>query len=187
MAKIIDRFLLFLFSLAGIVATVFALLAAFGLISYDQTRQFAENVYYSMNTAVVFIIASIVVLLIAVRMLLISVRTGSGGRTMSIDQRTEFGDIRISTETVENLALKAAGRSRGIRDLKARVRVNNAGLDIEIRTVVDGETSIPVLTEEVQSAVKDHVEEITGIPVAEVSVYVANIVHNTQTFKSRVE
>jgi uncharacterized alkaline shock family protein YloU len=65
--------------------------------------------------------------------------------------------------------------------------VTNAGLDIELRTVVDGEGSIPVLTEEIQSAVKMHLEEITGIPVSGVSVYVANVAYNANTFKSRVE
>jgi len=37
-----------------------------------------------------------------------------------------------------------------------------------------------------QKSVRDYVEEITGIPVANVAVYVANIVR-TQTFKNRVE
>jgi uncharacterized alkaline shock family protein YloU len=52
---------------------------------------------------------------------------------------------------------------------------------------VDGEASIPAITEEMQSAVKSHVEEITGIPVASVSVFVANVSQTTPTFKSRVE
>ncbi|MNN79526.1 hypothetical protein D3C81_1961790 [compost metagenome] len=53
--------------------------------------------------------------------------------------------------------------------------------------MVDGESSIPALTEEMQSAVKQHIEEITGIPVASVSVFIANIVQSAPTFKSRVE
>ncbi|MNJ03652.1 hypothetical protein D3C73_1640630 [compost metagenome] len=71
--------------------------------------------------------------------------------------------------------------------MKARVKVDQAGLEIEIRTVVDGETSIPAITEEVQSSIKSYIEEITGIPVARVSVYVANVVQSAPAFKSRVE
>ncbi|HZG55374.1 alkaline shock response membrane anchor protein AmaP, partial [Paenibacillus sp.] len=104
----------------------------------------------------------------------------------SIDQRTEFGDIRISLETVENLALKAANRVRGVKELRARVRVDDSGLDIQLRSVVDGESSIQQLTEEMQRGVKEHVEDITGIPVATVTVYVANVVQS-QSFKARVE
>ncbi len=75
---------------------------------------------------------------------------------------------------------------KGVHDLKARINVGQAGLNIVIRAVVDGDVSIPDITEEVQKTVKGHLEETTGIPVADVSVFVANIVHH-QTFKSRVE
>jgi uncharacterized alkaline shock family protein YloU len=37
-----------------------------------------------------------------------------------------------------------------------------------------------------QRGVKEHVEDITGIPVASVTVYVANVVQS-QSFKPRVE
>lgn len=186
MAKIIDRFLLFLFSVIATVTLVFFLLSAFGMVTFDQARTFLNDVYHDTQTAVAFIASCVVLLIVAIRLLYISVRPATAN-VPSIDQRTEYGDIRISVDTIENLALKAASRSRGVRDLKARVRVTNAGLDIELRTVVDGEGSIPALTEEIQSAVKTHLEEITGIPVAGVSVYVANVTHNANTFKSRVE
>lgn len=104
----------------------------------------------------------------------------------SIDQRTEFGDIQISVETIENLCLKAASRVRGVKDLKSRIKVSQSGLDIAIRAVVDGEESIPTLTTEVQKQVHDFVEDTTGIPVSSVSVYIANVVQ-APSFKSRVE
>jgi uncharacterized alkaline shock family protein YloU len=119
-------------------------------------------------------------------MFYISIRSATPS-VPSIDQRTEFGDVRISLDTIENLALKAASRSRGVRDLKARIQVDNAGLSIELRCIVDGEASIPATTEEIQSNVKAHIEDITGIPVATVSVYVANVTQSAHAFKSRVE
>lgn len=186
MAKIIDRFLLFVFSLAAIVAVCFLLLSAFAIVPYDWTTRFWRDVYFEIDTAVVFITVCIVVLLIGIRLFYISVRTGQA-QAPSIDQRSDYGDIRISMETVENLALRAASRTRGVKDLRARVRVSGAGLEITIRTIVDGEASIPAITEEMQSAVKSHVEEITGIPVASVSVFIANVSQTTPTFKSRVE
>jgi uncharacterized alkaline shock family protein YloU len=185
-AKIVDRLLLFIFSLAVIVAAVCMLAAAFNWIPIDQTQDFVHRIYTETNPAIAFIAGCIVLLLIAVRLFYISVRTSSD-QVPSIDQRNELGDIRISIETVENLALKTAGRSRGVKDLRARVRVGSAGIEITIRSVVDGESSIPALTEEMQAAVKQHIEEITGIPVASVSVYIANIVQSAPTFKSRVE
>lgn len=185
MARIIDRLLLFLYTLAVMAASCYALAAAFHLIPYRLAEQLVTDLYYDSFTAYSWIAGFAIVLLISIRLLYVSLRKGQ--EVSTIDQRTEYGDIRISLETVENLSLKAAGRVRGIKDFKAKVRVTNAGLDIVIRTLVDGDSSIPAMTEEIQQAVKSHIEEITGIPVATVSVYVANLATSPVTFKSRVE
>lgn len=186
MGKVFDRILLFVYSLCVGILAVYALVLASALIPMEDSRRFLDNIYHDVGTAYPMIAISLLFLLISIRFFAISVKRGKG-QAPSIDQRTDFGDIRISMETVENLALKAASRHRGVKDLKARVSVNDSGLEIVIRTVVDGESSIPELTEEVQRAVKEHIEEITGIPVAFVSVFVANVISSTPTFKSRVE
>jgi uncharacterized alkaline shock family protein YloU len=184
--KIVDRLLLLLYSLLIFVASGVLLFVSSSWISISSSKEALDRLYYDKGPAYTTIIVCIIVLLISVRFLYISLRTGRV-QVPSIDQRTEFGDIRISIETVENLSLKAAGRTRGVKDLKSRVRVNQSGLEIMIRTVVDGESSIPEITEEMQSSVKSYIEDITGIPVASVTVFVANIVQSSPTFKSRVE
>lgn len=183
--KIMDKFLLFVFSLASVIVTFIAILIGFRLVDNSVVKRFVNSIYESEIVQISFILSATILLFIGFRMLFISVRRTSANAP-SIKQRTDFGDIQISLETVENLSLKAAGRTRGVKDLKARIRVTDAGLEIIIRTFVDGEISIPNVTEEVQRSVKTHIEEITGIPVAAVSVFVANITQ-TQTFKSRVE
>ncbi|MCE5173187.1 alkaline shock response membrane anchor protein AmaP [Paenibacillus profundus] len=179
MSRIVDRLLLFVYSFVIGAISVAAILAALGLMGrpIDFTEPFLIQTTVIATAAVLF--------LLSVRFFYVSIRRERASLP-SIDQRTDIGDIKISLETIENVALKAAARVRGVKDLKARIRTNEAGLDIMIRTVVDGETAIPSMTEEVQCQVRDYVQEITGIPVSYVSVYVANIVQ-TQTFKARVE
>jgi len=187
LAKIIDRLLLFIYSLVILVAGCIGLAAVFEWVPVSRSEAVLHAAYVYMPAKYGWIAFFAVLVLISIRFFYISVRTGSGSGAPSIDQRTEVGDIRISMETVENLSLKAATRVRGVKDLKARVRVSNAGLEIVIRTLVDGEYPIPPMTEEIQNQVKNHIEEMTGIPVAEVSVFVANIAPSQITFKSRVE
>ncbi|WP_019532745.1 alkaline shock response membrane anchor protein AmaP [Paenibacillus ginsengihumi] len=186
MVKVLDRLLLMLFSLAILVVALILLTAGFGLIGYRDAQAFVSDVYSDMGTAVPFLCVTAVMALISIRFLYVSFRSGRASAP-SIDQRTEYGDIRISLDTVENLALKAAGRTRGLKDLRARVNVSQAGIEITVRALVDGEHPIPGMTEELQANIKSYVEEITGIPVASVSVFVANIQSSTPTFKSRVE
>ncbi|NMO96883.1 alkaline shock response membrane anchor protein AmaP [Paenibacillus lemnae] len=179
MAKILDRLMLFIYSLSIGVICIVAILLLSGAIPYDLTSAQEQALFLGG------IIAASILLLLSLRFFYLSIRR-ERATTNSIDQRTEYGDIQISVETIENLCLKAASRVRGVRDLKSRIKVSQAGLDIAIRAVVDGEESIPGLTTEVQKQVHDFVEETTGIPVSGVSVYIANVVQ-APSFKSRVE
>ncbi|MBD2847295.1 alkaline shock response membrane anchor protein AmaP [Paenibacillus sp. IB182496] len=186
MIKIMDRLLLFLYSLLVGAAAVVAISIGAGWVTKRMAGNSIDQLYDgSPWIPATVIIVAVVVLLLSLRFFYVTIRRDSAS-VPSIDQRTDFGDIRISMETVENLALKAAAKQRGVKDLRARIRVADAGLEIVLRAVVDGETPIPALTEDIQRAVKEHVEDITGIPVSLVTVFVANIIQS-QTFKSRVE
>lgn len=185
MVRVVDKLLLFLYSIIIGCLSVFLLVLGFGGISIDLMNDFVGDLYRLDSLQITIAVLGVVLFVLSLRFFIVSLSRGSASAP-SIDQRTDFGDIRISIETIENLALKAASRQRGVKDLRARIRATDAGLDIVIRAVVDGESSIPVLTEEIQRAVKEHVEDIAGIPVTNVSVFVANIIQ-TNTFKSRVE
>jgi len=185
MVRVFDRIFLFLYSMVVGIALVFLVLVCTGLVAPWIARDVLDLLTAKGVVSIVVAIVSVVLFVISVRFFYISVAAGSG-KPPSIDQRTDYGDISISLETIENLALKAAARVNGIKDIKARVQVGQAGLLIRVRAVIDGEVSIPALTEEVQRTVKTYVEEISGVPVMNVNVFIANIIQ-TQTFKSRVE
>jgi uncharacterized alkaline shock family protein YloU len=185
--KVLDRLLLFLYSVAIGAASIIAIVAASGGFSVDWLNEVVADFTGDVRAVQGSVIGvAVIVLLISVRFFIVSVRR-DGNSAPSINQRTEHGDIRISVETVENLALKAASRTRGVKDLRARVRVSEAGLGILIRAFVDGEGSIPTMSEEMQRTVSQQIEEATGIPVAEVSVFIANVTQAPTSFKSRVE
>lgn len=188
MIKLLDRLLLFVYSVAVGISAIIAIVAASGGFSEKWLNEVvSEFTGGARSVQASVIIGAAILLLMSARLFVLSVRRSGGGTAPSINQRTEHGDIRISVETVENLALKAASRTRGVKDLRARVRVVESGLEILIRAFVDGEGSIPTLSEEMQRTVSQQIEEATGIPVAEVSVFIANVTQAPTTFKSRVE
>ncbi|AIQ64762.1 hypothetical protein PSTEL_18250 [Paenibacillus stellifer] len=179
MAKILDRLLLFLYSLSIGILSVIALLLLSGVVPWNLEIRDWNTVYIAA------VAGSVILFLLSIRFFYISLRRDRSS-SLSVDQRTEYGDIQISMETIENLSLKAAGRVKGIRDLKSRIRVSQAGLEIMIRGVVDGDHSLPLLTSDIQRQVHEYVQETTGVPVADVSVYIANLAQSP-SFKSRVE
>ena len=187
MIKVLDRLLLLVYSLAIAIASIVAIAAASGGFSEKWLNEVVSDFTGGVRAVqIAVIVVSVVLLLISVRFLVVSFGRG-GNHSPSINQRTEHGDIRISVETVENLALKAASRTRGVKDLRARVKVSEKGLGILIRAFVDGDGSIPAMSEDMQRTVSQQIEEATGIPVAEVSVFIANVTQAPASFKSRVE
>lgn len=185
MIRVVDKLLLFLYSIVIGIISIVLVSVGFKWFTRAQSIDFIDLIFDNSNYRLTVAIFGIVLFLVSLRFLVVSLSRGSVS-SQSVDQRTEYGDIRISIETMENLALKAAMKQRGVKDLKARVHATDAGMDIVLRTVVDGEVAIPLLTEEVQKAVKSYLEEITGIPVTNVSVYIANVMQSN-TIKSRVE
>jgi uncharacterized alkaline shock family protein YloU len=185
MVKIFDRVLLFLYSLTIAAAAVYIALDAFGWLPSGFGLFERGRLTDSAALRNSLIAAGIVWFVVSLRFLYLCIRSGRTN-VPSIDQRNAFGDIRISLETIENLTLKAASRVKEAKDLKARVHVSEDGLELTVRAVADGESPLPDISGEMQRVIKTQVEEITGIPVSKVSVYIANIAP-AKTMRSRVE
>jgi len=180
--KIADRFLLFVYSLFLFFVSLIGLGVVFAWVPEAAALHYIQALYRDPAFAYTALTVLVLVALISVRMFYISVRR-SRMHAPYIADRTEIGEFRISLETIENLSLKAASRVRGTRDLRVRVNVTPPGLQIEVRTIVDGERAIPELTSEIQAAVKEQIEQITGYPVVSVTVFVANTVHNATSLR----
>lgn len=187
MGMMYDRILLFLSSVAAAFVSVVAVGLTFGWVGRGQASAWLNALYNEPLIRGICAAAAVMALLISLRLIYLSVRAGRD-RFPSINQRNAYGDVRISYEAVHHLALQAAGRIKGLQETRARVRAAEKGLEIELSTLADGDTSIPALSEETQRSVKSHIEEMTGIPVAGVSVYIRNVgTSSPPVFKNRVE
>ena len=102
----------------------------------------------------------------------------------SISKANNIGEIRISLNTIENIALSASRKLNGIKETKAYVSKLGEDVSLYIKAVVLADIHIPTLSEELQSKVKKAVEETSGINVTDVKVSVENIYTG---YKSRVE
>lgn len=188
-AKWVDRILLILYSLTVGVALMLSLSMAFNWIRFDRAVRYLENVYLNPAVAWPFITAALFLLLYTVRLFILGIRRPAGS-VRSVERRTEHGLVRVSFQALQNLAADAAGGIPGIHDLKTRIRTGVHGLEIELVANVDGKTAIPELTERLQSAVKEHVERMSGLAVASVGVLIGRASPQQAApapFKKRVE
>jgi|GEM_PF-189803 uncharacterized alkaline shock family protein YloU len=132
---------------------------------------------------VVFIIA-LVFFALSVMFLASGIRSNKDKKAVS--KHTNIGEIKISLNSIENIAINASKRANGIKETKTLVKKADDGVEIEVRIIVMPDLSIPVISEEVQGRVKKAVEEASGIAVKQVRVVVDSI-YTGITTKPRVE
>ncbi|MDB5084326.1 MAG: hypothetical protein JWN30_1212 [Bacilli bacterium] len=161
-----DRLLLFVYSVLVAVLCVFVSLITFGL--------FTDELPLIAPWEVVCV--AVLLFLISLRFIFYRTRPRHADKqSPSIITRTENGEIRISIETLESLVLRAGRSISGISDLRARIRIDETGLRIAIRLIVEPDVDIPATCSGLQTKVKAYVSSLAGVNVEQVIVSVKDL------------
>ncbi|MFZ5966267.1 MAG: alkaline shock response membrane anchor protein AmaP [Bacillota bacterium] len=177
--KLVERILLALYSL--FVAALALLFIA---------MPFSENVYQWTSSQLAFYRLTWQNIFIPVLFLSASLRFLASGLWVSrrkrnaIVRHTAYGEVKISFETIEGMALKIARSAAGLRDIKASVDQIAEGVIISLHASTIGDMNIPESSVKLQQNIKDYIEEYTGVHVKEVKVYIENV---STISKGRVE
>ncbi len=126
MINIIDKLLLFIYSFIIFCVAGLFLFISSSWMKLTTTRAMLESLYFDKGPAYTTISMSIVLLLISFRFMWVIVRSRRA-QGPTINQRNEFGDIKVTLETIENLSLKSASKARGLKDVRAKVKVSDQG------------------------------------------------------------
>ncbi len=96
--------------------------------------------------------------------------------------QTQFGEIRITVSAIENLALRACKKVKGVRDAHVGVRADKlTGLDVYIEVTVSPDMAIPQVKAEIETKVSDYIYETVGMRVNSVKVLITKIAAETRT------
>src|ERR1700730_8351791 len=158
--KTIDRFMLGVYAL---IVGIFSILIAL--------HGYGSNLFLSLLTPLQgdpwTMIVGIVVFLLSLRFL--TMRGANSENTTSFVHSTANGDIHISFQTLESLAIRSAQTIRGLTDLKADIKQVEAGVAIRIRGMVQPDLNIQEITEKLQEKVQMYVQETAGVHVTSVT------------------
>ncbi|MCF6094446.1 alkaline shock response membrane anchor protein AmaP [Microaerobacter geothermalis] len=178
-----DRFIFFVFSLFVALLSIIMMFMGLRLIPRYILTDGLGLVYQSRNGSLLILIMSFILLAASFRLMAVLLKRKRGVDT--INQRNDLGDIRISIATLQHLAIKEASSVPGVREVKVKIRTSEKGNVIVLRVIADGHSSIQEMSEQLQRRVKSHVEEISAIPIHQVTVLVADIVNNAAEQKVR--
>lgn len=93
----------------------------------------------------------------------------------------ETGVIRISANSIENIALALSKRFSGVKDAKSKARFTKRGVEINVKLSVFPDVHVPNLCKSVQSRIKESVESTMDISVSLVDVSVDGVYAMTKT------
>lgn len=87
----------------------------------------------------------------------------------------ETGVIRISSNSIENIALAISKKFGGVREAKAKAKFTKNGVEIAVKLTVYPDVNVPSLCKNVQERIKDSVSNTMEIGVALVDVSVDGV------------
>ena len=83
--------------------------------------------------------------------------------------------VNISFPALEAMVRRASAEIAGIKELKPEIKRLANGIGIYLHVVLLSDVNIPELVNTLQERVKSQLETMSGLNVAEVKVYVANV------------
>ncbi|AUG57664.1 alkaline shock response membrane anchor protein AmaP [Acetivibrio saccincola] len=181
--NIFFRILLAFYAFCLTVISLILMIVTLNKEMFINITNFLEKTVLSNKASVILLfIVELIFFGLSLMFLLSGVRSERNRK--SITRFNKIGEVKISLNTIENIALAASRRNNGVRDSKAYVKRTGENVSVHIRVVVMPDINIPALLEDIQKRVKKSVEETSGILVDDVKVFVENIYTG---YRSRVE
>lgn len=83
-----------------------------------------------------------------------------------------MGEVSMSIAAIKLIIMKAVRQVEGARETRSMVKKGPAGLVITLHMMINPELNVPELTAVAQQKVKEYLEDIGGLQVAEIKVLV---------------
>ncbi len=167
---VFDRIILFLSTatLVFLSGTLLTVAAGWSVpINYLRANLYAPGGRLGLGlTGAVFLLVSLRVLYLALH---------RSGPNAVLVQEGKLGEVSVSLGAIANLVRKVAANTRGVREVKADVRLTAEGVRASLRVVVSPEVCIPDLATELQTTVEERIRDVVGIGVEKVRIIVENI------------
>ncbi len=175
-----DRVLLALYSLS---LTIFFVMIAAVMGGWPAPLFVLRDLFYPQRPELFWPLL-LAFILAGVRLLWVSL-AGSGKRLKYVVlAERDAGQVTMSVSAVEDLVGKVASQVNGVKEAKPHLFRKQQSVGVRLKVSVAPDVSVPEVSREIQSRVKEKVLEVTGLDIGLVSVYVESIV---QQQRARVE
>ncbi len=165
---VIGRIVLLVYNLLMLVIS--GAVVAVSLGSFDPLAYYNVAVSSPENKIIMGTVA-IIIGIIALIMLIWGLKPSKRTDAVLVEKGLA-GEVSISIAAIKVIIMKAVKQVEGVKDLRPIVSYAQGGLTVKLHIMINPEYTVPELAQCLQSAVRDDLEKIGGLQVAEIKVLV---------------
>jgi len=109
--------------------------------------------------------------IIVLMILVAGLKSPAGIKTVMVETSTA-GEVSMSIPAIKAIIMKAVKQVVGVREIKPSIGQSKAGLTVKLHAMINPEHNVPEVAQSLQAVVKDQLEKVGGLQVAEVKVLV---------------
>jgi len=172
--QVLDRIIIVIFAILLMFVSLVMMLSTFELIP----QEYITNLIYQNYGQIEMGIVGLIFFIIAIRILRSLVRGNDHNRN-AIVRENSLGQVRLSLSAIDALVREVVIKTRGVKELESRLRVNEEGLIIFLEVVVTPDINIPELTEDLQEQIREYLSRTTGVVANNIEILVDNIAQDS--------
>lgn len=180
--KYLDRLINFIFSLAILIISGVIILITAGFMEFNVASDYLKNTIFSAENNTITCITSIIVFLAALKTTIFLSKTNTKKKA-AIMVDTTNGKIQIASDTIENTAKNVAKNYDEVKDVQVKMVKEKRAVTIYMVLLVLPRTNIIELSSKVQDAVKEAIQNTTGVKVNNVDIKIKNIADKNKASK----
>lgn len=113
----------------------------------------------------------IILATIALIMLAWGLKPSKRADTVVVDKGMA-GEVSVSIAAIKAIIMKAIRQVEGIKELRPEVSNSSAGVIVKLHTMINPEHNVPEIAQSLQNVVRENLEKVGGLQVAEIKVLV---------------
>ncbi len=174
---ILLRIILFFVSILMIIKSIFAVLVGLKIVSESFVVHWVGQLYQLNDLRIIVVVLGILFLALGVYLFYRSINVKNKQKPAKYYvQETGAGQLRISVDAIEGIVLNAIKAVAGIKEPKVKAQFSaDQQAVIKVAALIGGERPIPEITEEIQTLVREELEEIAGVKLASVEIAISDI------------
>jgi len=147
-----------------------------------------NNGFYTLYNSILnqIMLGLMAFLLFSLAIYLIQRKNRLNTLNLSVTQKTSFGEVKISLNSLKHLIFKVLKKIEKIKESKSSINIlRTGGINIDLHLVLKEDVNIPEISEKIQKELKDYLLETTGIEVKEIKIYIDKVFYENREVQEK--